>query len=343
MKKVTYSFIILLAGIILLTAFTCHKATAPNTNNEPVFAKGADIGWLTEMESSGKKFYNAAGQEQDCIQLLKDLGMNSIRLRVWVNPANNWNNTADVVAKAVRAKAKGMRVMIDFHYSDSWADPGQQTKPAAWANLNLTDLQNAVYTHTYQVLTTLKQNGVIPAWVQIGNETNNGMLWPTGMASQSMSNFASLLKQGYNATKEVDSTIQVIVHLSNGYDNSMYKWMFDGLQANGVKWDIIGMSLYPPYNDWKIKNEQCLVNMNDMLSRYGRPIMICEVGMSWDQPDSSYAFLKDIISKTKSLGATRGLGVFYWEPECMPGWNGYTLGSFDNSNKPTKALNAFNN
>jgi arabinogalactan endo-1,4-beta-galactosidase len=260
-----------------------------------------------------------------------------------VNPVDGWNNTQDVVNKAIRAKAKGMRVMIDFHYSDSWADPGQQTKPAAWVNMDITALQEAVYTHTFQVLSALKQNGVIPTWVQIGNETNNGMLWPTGMASQNMSNFASLLKQGYNAVKAVDSSMQVIIHLSNGYDNSMYRWMFDGLQANGVKWDIIGMSLYPPYNDWKTKNEQCLVNMNDMLVRYGRPIMVCEVGMNWDQPDSSYVFLKDIIAKTKSLGATKGLGVFYWEPQCMPSWKGYTLGAFDNSNKPTKALDAFNN
>src|SRR6185295_10631574 len=100
------------------------NSNPPVTNTD--FVKGADVSWLTEMEATGKKFYNSAGTEKDCMQILKDLGMNSIRLRVWVNPANGWNNTADVVAKALRAKALGMKIMIDFHYSDSWADPGQQ-------------------------------------------------------------------------------------------------------------------------------------------------------------------------------------------------------------------------
>ncbi len=138
--------------IILLFPFLlqCGKSvsyggggtTPPPANNS--FAKGADVSWVTEMEGAGKLFYNNTGVVTECMQLLKNLGMNTIRLRVWVDPAGGWNNMADVLVKAVRAKNLGMRIMIDFHYSDSWADPGQQTKPAAWASQDLAGLQTSV-------------------------------------------------------------------------------------------------------------------------------------------------------------------------------------------------------
>ena len=148
--------IILFLSILL--SLTCSKKNAPITVDPPnpsktEFAKGADISWITEMEAAGLKFYNAAGTQQEGMALMKSLGMNTIRLRVWVNPSPAWNNTADVVAKALRAKALGLRIMIDFHYSDSWADPGKQTKPAAWVSLDLAGLKTALATHTVEVLT----------------------------------------------------------------------------------------------------------------------------------------------------------------------------------------------
>jgi arabinogalactan endo-1,4-beta-galactosidase len=327
----------------------CNKSSSNNNGGGGgttppvtiVFAKGADISWLTQMEGAGKIFYNSTGTAQDCFQILKNLGMNSIRLRVWVDPAGGWNNTADVLAKALRAKALGMRIMIDFHYSDSWADPGQQNKPAAWAAQDFATLQTSVYNHTFSVLTTLKSNGITPEWVQVGNETNDGMLWPTGKASTNMANFATLVNKGYDAVKAVDASIKVIVQISNGFDNSLFRWIFDGLKNNGGKWDIIGMSLYPDPANWATLNSQCLANMNDMISRYSKPVMICEVGMSWDQAAACNSFLSDLITKVKSLG-NNGLGVFYWEPQSYNNWQGYTKGAFDNTGKPTVALNAFN-
>lgn len=293
------------------------------------------------MEAAGKKFYNSAGTEQDCIQILKDLGMNTIRLRVWVNPANGWNDVTDVVAKAVRAKNLGLKLMIDFHYSDTWADPAHQTKPAAWASQDFATLKQSVANHTTLVLNSLKNNGVTPAWVQIGNETNDGMLWPDGKASANMSNFAQLINAGYNAVKAVDPSIKVIVHISNGYDNNLFRWIFDGLKNNGAQWDVIGMSLYPTASNWTALNEQCLANMNDMVSRYNKEVMVVEVGMSWDQAAACNSFLSDLIAKVKSVNGGKGLGVLYWEPEAYNKWQGYTLGAFDNSGKPTIALDAF--
>ena len=337
------------SAVILFIFFTaCKKPNSGDNGGSnpppatPEFAKGADVSWLTQMENAGIKFYNTSGTQQDCLQILKGLGVNSIRLRAWVNPTDGWCNTIDLVAKAVRAKKLGMRIMIDFHYSDTWADPGHQTKPAAWTNQDIAGLTSSVHDYTKGVLDTLKSFGVTPEWVQIGNETNDGMLWPEGKASVNMQNFAQLINAGYDAVKAEDTTIKVIVHLSNGYDNSLYRWMFDGLKNNGAKWDIIGMSLYPSPTDWPSLNTQCWTNMNDMVSRYGTDVMICEVGMSWDQPQACKDFLSDLIAKVKGVPNNKGLGVFYWEPEAYNNWQGYTLGAFDNSGKPTITLTAFN-
>ena len=334
----------ILLYLFLLVIAACDKPVDPPPN-PPVttdFAKGADVSWITQMESAGRKFYNSSGTEKEGMQLLKDLGMNTIRLRVWVNPSNGWNGQADVVTKALRAKNLGMKIMIDFHYSDSWADPGQQTKPAAWVGQDLNTLKQSLANHTTAVLNALKSAGVTPTWVQVGNETNDGMLWPDGKASVNMNNFAQLVNAGYNAVKAVDPSIKVIVHVSNGWDNSLFRWIFNGLKSNGAQWDIIGMSLYPTPGNWSTLNNQCLYNMNDMVAGYGKDVMVVEVGMSWDQPTECKSFLSDLINKVKSVNGNHGLGVLYWEPQAYNNWQGYTLGAFDNSGKPTAALSAFN-
>lgn len=337
MKKLAVSILFAL----LLGACDKSAAPAPTPDPQPVaFAKGADLSWVTEMEAAGKKFYNATGVEQDLFQVLKDLGMNTVRLRVWVNPAGGWNGRDDIVAKAVRAKNRGMRILIDFHYSDSWADPGKQTRPAAWTG-DLAALKTALAAHTTEVLNALKTAGVTPEWVQVGNETNDGLLWPEGRASANMAAYAQFINTGYDAVKAAFPNAKVIVHLSNGWDNGLFRWSFDGLKNNGGKWDVIGLSLYPSPGDWAVKNSQCLANMTDMVSRYGKEVMVVEVGMSWDQPAAAQAFLADLITKTKSLPDNKGLGLLYWEPEAYGNWQGYTLGAFDNTGRPTAALDAF--
>ncbi|MEJ2881885.1 glycoside hydrolase family 53 protein [Pedobacter sp. GR22-6] len=337
------------AIIALLIAIStgCKKTPTGETMFYPepdpigTYAKGADVSWVSEMEAGGKKFYNNAGVEQDLFKILKDKGINAVRLRVWVNPAAGYNNTADVLTKARRARAANMRIMIDFHYSDTWADPAHQAKPAAWVGQDITALKASVYKHTTEVLNTLKNAYIVPEWVQVGNETNNGMLWEEGKASANMKNFAELVLSGYSAVKAVNPTSKVIVHISNGYDNALFRWMFDGLKNNGAKWDVIGMSLYPSVSDWAAKNTQCLANMNDMVSRYGSEVMISEIGMPASEPVASKAFISDLIAKNKSLANSKGLGVFYWEPQSYGSWNGYGLAAFDDTGKPTVAMDAF--
>lgn len=323
---------------IQFTAFLMGILIPGSLYSQTSFALGADVSWLTEMEAAGRMFYTREGQPKECMSLLKELGMNSIRLRVWVNPQGGWNGLNDVLIKAKRAHYLGMRLMIDFHYSDNWADPGKQTKPAAWAGLSFSDLQKAVYDHTFEVLSTLKNNGITPEWVQVGNETGNGMLWEDGKASVSMSNYAKLTNSGYDAAKAVFPEVKVIVHLHNGYDNSLFRWLFDGLKNNGAKYDMIGMSLYPAWSadNWKTTVDKCRANMEDMVKRYNKEVMIVETGMSWDSPDA-FAFLSYLIQQTKTLGQ----GVLYWEPQAYRQWYNYSLGAFDNNGRPTQALDAF--
>jgi arabinogalactan endo-1,4-beta-galactosidase len=309
------------------------------------FAKGADISWITEMEGAGKKFYTSAGVETEGLALMKSLGMNTIRLRVWVNPNPSWNNEADVVTKALRAKNLGLRVMVDFHYSDTWADPGNQKKPTAWSAFSFSDLKTAMASHTNQVLNQLKTAGVNPEWVQVGNETNDGLLWPEGKASTNMNNYAELVTTGYNAVKSVFPSAKVIVHVSNGWDNTLFRWNIGGLVNAGAKFDVIGMSLYPSYvaAGWASANQQLLFNMTDMVNRYTKEVMLVEAGMPWDNASECKLFLTDLITKVKSVPNGKGLGVLYWEPQCYGGWKSYTLGAFDNNGKPTVALDAFKN
>lgn len=329
------------AGFSVALVIASLLSPLANSLQAAPFAKGADVGWLSQMEAKGIKFFNADGTRQDCLQVLQNCGMNSIRLRVWVNPAGGWCGQADVVKMAVRARNLGYRIMIDFHYSDWWADPGKQNKPAAWSSHHIDQLVTDVADHTTAVLTALKAAGVAPEWVQVGNETNDGMLWPDGRASTRMADFARLVTSGYNSVKAVFPDAKVLVHISNGYDNGLFRWMFDGLRANGAKYDVIAMSLYPTAEDWAKLDSQCLANMNDMVARYGKEVMISEVGMDVRAEAAAKSFLADIIEKMRSVAGGKGLGVFYWEPECHGRWQGYEKGAFGDDGRPTMALEAF--
>jgi len=333
MRNICRNYIFNLFYLLLF----CVNATFAQNQQ---FVKGADIGWLSEMESKGQKFYNDVGTQQDCRQILLDHCINSIRLRVWVNPTNGFCGKADVVAAAIKASKMGFRLMIDFHYSDSWADPGQQTKPTAWASYTTAQLIQAIYDHTYSVMDSLAKNGIYPDWVQVGNETNNGMLWEDGRASTSMSNFAKMITSGYNAVKAVSPNSKVVVHLSNGFDNALFRWIFDGLKNNGGKWDVVGMSLYPTTSDWQTLSNQCLTNMNDMVTRYSKEVIISEVGLDQNAPQATYDLLTDLLNKVRSIPNNKGLGIFYWEPECY-NWNGYGKGAWGANGRPTIAIDAF--
>ena len=322
-------------------------------NTRAQFVKGADIGWLQQMEATGYKFYNSSGVQQDCMQILKDKGINSVRFRVFVNPSTNKTDghcsKKEVAQMALRAKNMGMRVMIDFHYSDSWADPGKQTKPAAWTSHTFNQLLNDVYNHTFEVLDTLKAIGATPEWVQIGNEIAGGMLWPDGKtwfsdgSPPNWSQLSQLLNKGYDATKAVDNSIKVIIHLESGSDNGKFRWFFDNAKNNNVKYDIIGASYYPYWDkvDYTANIDALGTNLNDMVSRYGKDVMVVETGGLFDQVQNTYDMLAAVIRKVNAVPNHKGLGVMYWEPEGEKSWSGYSLSCWSSNGRPTTALDAF--
>lgn len=322
-----------------------HSATrtddVADEESEVLFAKGADISWITEMENKGWKFYYTDGQEGDCMKILKDLGMDTFRLRVWVNPRNGYNSLSDVLKKARRASALGMHLMIDFHYSDTWADPSAQKVPADWDGLDIDGLVEKVAEHTSDVLNALKSENIDVRWVQIGNETGNGMLFPYGQADKNPKDYARLTTSGYDAVKSIYPDAKVIVHLQNGQNNSLFRWLFDILKKNGAKWDVIGMSLYPEKDDYAQYVEDCKKNMIDMISRYDKDVMLCEVGMGNSYVTQCQSFLNMCFSLRDAIPADRFVGLLYWEPQCYNSFNGYKKGAFTNSGRPSEALEAF--
>ena len=330
------------------------KPEQPAVTTKGDYAKGADISWLTQMEADGQKFYTAAGKEMECTALMKELGFNAIRLRVWVDPEGGWCAKEDVLVKAKRAQELGMRIMIDFHYSDTWADPSNQKTPAAWAALPIYELASAVETHTKETLQLLKDNKVDVEWVQVGNETNSGMLHPLGKISDNADNFAILADKGYDAVKSVYPEAKVIIHRSEGHKANECRWLFNHLKNSKVKYDIIGLSLYPTWwenngwCDWKPVVDDCLANIKSLTSTFGKPVMICEIGMPVWEPQMSKNAVQYILDETKKIEECHG--VFYWEPQtdgvwkpasyAALGWNAYDKGAFKNG-KATIALDPF--
>ncbi len=350
--KSTIISVLTLAGSLALASCTQDSPiTVPDPDRQPPlvyeketgFARGADVSWLTQMESEGAKFYTAGENrtEKECMKLLReDCGVNAIRLRVWVNPAEGWNNIDDVVIKARRAEKLGLRTMIDFHFSDTWADPGNQIIPQAWTELSFDELLKAVNDHVTETLNALKNAGVTPEWVQIGNETTPGMLLPVGSVDNP-AQLTALNNAGHDAVKAIFPEALTIVHLDAGDNGWRYDRMFDILRENNGRYDMIGMSLYPWWAEdegrdggWQKVADDCMANISRLKQKFGKPVMICEIGMPYDHAEEC----RQLISKMMGAGVE---GIFYWEPQAPAGFNGgYNMGCFDNG-APTEALDAF--
>lgn len=333
------------------------------------FACGADISWVTEQEADGIKFYNAQGKETDCFDLMKEIGMNAIRLRVWVNPetpakkdaaeggyGSPYCGKADVVAKAVRANKAGLAVMIDFHYSDIFADPSRQATPLAWRGKTQAEIEQLVAEHTTDVLAAVKAEGVEPQWIQIGNETRPGMLHPYGQLWDSegdikdgWKHYAALTNAGYNAAKAACPDAKVMVHIDNAYEDNT--WWFDKLKAAGGKFDMIGLSHYPMLTGkmtWQQANDQAIQHVREWAAKYKVPIMVSEVGVKVADSDAA-SCMNDFMTRVKAIDQCAG--VFYWEPQVYGGWRpsvyktvfgwgSYDMGGFTPQGKPAALLDA---
>lgn len=319
----------------------------PDTPDVSSFAKGADISWASEMEAGGRSWKKKNGTTAPLLDVLKDGGFNAVRLRVWVDPYKGWSGKDDVVAVAKKVKAAGMFLMVDFHYSDFFADPGRQKIPAAWvADASDKDkMALHVSGHTRGVLQALKSAGVDVNWIQIGNETRNGMLSPTGDAvwkneQIDLTNFVALYNAGYDAAKSVYPQAYVMPHLNNAYASVSYSnpmWLAD-FKAKGGKFDMIAFSHYPQYESkmWinghektltpTEVNQYALAYIQSVISTYNVPVMVAETGVkSFAGEATAKALLKSFVEAASQI--EKCAGVFYWEPETDGTWRPeiYTL------------------
>ncbi|WP_099469234.1 glycosyl hydrolase 53 family protein [Konateibacter massiliensis] len=325
-------FKVLAVFLSIIMVLGCFSLPAKTAKAASSFAYGADVGWLNQLENSGVTWQDDYGYTKDALQILKDHGIDSIRLRLFVNPPSDftwtkndgttcmlgYSDTAGLLYMAQRANSMGFRIMVDFHYSDHFADPAYQDIPSAWSTHTFTQLKQDVYDHTYSVMSQLAQKGIYPEWVQVGNEINSGMLLPYGQSSNNFAQLAQLLNSGYDAVKAVSSSSKVVTHLANGNNNTTFRWFFDNfITTYGGKTDVIGMSYYPYWlgTDYTESISYLSANLNDMVSRYGKEVMVCEVGGVETEEANSYNVVKATLDAVKAVPNSKGIGVFYWEPE----------------------------
>lgn len=325
-------------GLLVFAALTIQA-------QEP-FWLGADISGTTELEAKGKQLRNAKGEPRENTALMRELGLNAVRLRVWVNPVEHGNfcNKEDVVRMALRAKDWGMALMIDFHYSDWWADPGQQNIPAVWKGMNYDEMKKALYDHTRDVLSAIREVGVEVHWVQVGNETTHGFLWPMGRAEENMRQYAGLTDAGYEAVKAIYPKAEVIVHLDGACDPKRYDFIFDGLKKYKARYDMIGLSVYPYWDikagltqSWQETIEKATLNINRLWQKYHKPLMVVETGAEVKKPEEGKQIIAGIIDAAKNKTNGHCGGVFYWAPELE---RHYPLGAFEGG-RPTVIMDAF--
>ena len=321
------------------------------------FIKGMDVSTLIEEEQCGAKYYDH-GVEGDLLFILKSYGTNYVRLRLWNDPYDEegnpygagTNDLAKTIELSKRAKAQDMGILLDYHYSDFWADPGKQNVPKAWRGKTVKELESAVYDFTLDTMKRLHEEGVPPTMVQVGNEITNGLLWPYGQ-KPNFDEIALFVSAGIRAVRAIDKQVPIMIHLDNGGLNEMYVEWFDNYVKRGEDFDIIGLSYYP---FWHGTLDELSFNMQDMARRYGKQIAVAEVSMGFSMEDyrryeglspeelkgmatrpelteklpypmtkeGQADFMLDIMRRIKAVEG--GLGFFYWEPGWIPvpgcGW-----------------------
>jgi arabinogalactan endo-1,4-beta-galactosidase len=292
---------------------------------------GADISSLKKSEDMGGIYRDTDGTEGDALEILKHHGLNYARLRVWVNPADGYHGKEEILDMALRLKQLDIKLLVNFHYSDNWADPGKQFKPAAWVDYDFEQLKQALYDHTFDVCNSLVIQGTPPDMVQVGNEINAGMLWPDGDYNH-MDNLAALLKEGYRAVKDCSPSTLVMLHIAEGGDNDMARWWFGHMTRRDVPFDVIGISYYP---FWHGTLAQLQYNLNDITARYDKDVIVVETAYAFTDkeddfhpnianrsmlipgypysPEGQRAMLRDIMAIVRAVPNRRGLGVFWWD------------------------------
>lgn len=332
------------------------------------FIKGIDISSYPEMLDMGYRYYDENGHETDLLDYAVRKGVNYGRLRIWNHPENipeagHYCDLQQTISMAGKIKAHGMKLLLDFHYSDWWADPGHQAKPKAWEALHGGALEKAVYDYTYEVISQLIRVNACPDMVQIGNEIRCGMLWPDGRADN-REELAALINAGIRAVRDVqkEQKIEIVLHLDQGGRYYYYEEWFDHVIAEGVTdFDIIGLSYYP---FWHGSVYDLKETMEKLSVRYHRDLILAETAYAYRYgspelmgeqqeklsgfpatPEGQRQVLELLMNITAHVSNQRGRGIFYWEPflrekEGTEGW-GSCMGLMDRQGHPLEAMNAF--
>lgn len=327
------------------------------------FIRGMDISSYFEMKDKGYHYYDEEGREVDALEYAVKRGFNYARLRIWKDPENipesgGYCNLEQTIKLAQKIKGLGIGYVLDFHYSDWWADPANQRKPAAWENLSVEGLEDAVYQYTRDCLLALDEAGVYPDMIQIGNEIRTGMLFPEGAVPQ-WGNLARFINAGIKAVRKTQGThdTRIIIHLDQGGKHEYFREWFDHIIEHGVEdFDIIGLSYYP---FWHGQYHELKNNMDALVERYGKDLLVMETAHAFrrsggkffrEEQERAAGFpatqadqrkvLELIISIIFHTKDEKGLGFFYWEPfmralENDDGW-GTCMGIMDENGKPTE-------
>jgi arabinogalactan endo-1,4-beta-galactosidase len=295
---------------------------------------GADISFLPQIESGAGRFFGGEGffehgQKVDAIELLKRHGFNAIRLRIFVNPENEGGYSPELgfcgldstLSMARRIKGAGMGFLLDFHYSDYWADPQQQNKPLAWADLDYEILKDSVRSYTTAVLQAMNRQGTLPDMVQIGNEVNHGLLWPDGHIAN-LDGLAGLLQAGVEGAQAAAPEMPIMMHIALGGQNDEARFWLDNMIARGVRFDIIGLSFYPR---WHGTLEDLYANVHDLIERYSKPVNVVEYS----------DFKREVHDIVFNLPDDRGKGTAIWEPL------GWRSGLFDRDGNVTGLMKVY--
>lgn len=295
------------------------------------YAIGADLSFLKQAEDQGTVFKDN-GQAKPGLQIFKDHGYNWIRLRLFHTPTRLPNNLEYTIALAKEARKLGFKFLLNYHYSDTWADPGKQTIPKAWQGKSHTELVQAVFEYTRDTIVAFRDAGALPDMVQVGNEISNGMLWPDGRLPDNWDNFAELVKAGINGIDAGRGNLKrpkIMIHIDKGGNKNSTKAFFDKLNSYGVDYDIIGQSYYPWWHGTLLDLRE---NMIFMANEYPKDIILVEVAYCWrptqyrsksapfpETPEGQREFLDEVNRIVLSTPRNRGIGVFWWEPAVTGG------------------------
>lgn len=321
------------AGAVALGQFGAAGPAAAAT-----FYKGADVSWVPQMEAAGYYWLNSSGVKQDILTILKGYGLTAVRLRTWVNPSsdpvNGHCSITETAAMAVRAKAAGLAVNIDFHFGDTWNSVGVQNPPAAWASMTYSQMQTAMYNYVYHSMNVIKANGVTPTWVQIGNEINSGICHPVGSVSNP-AQMTGLLNAAHDMVKEVFPGASVMIHLAQPQNYSSMTTFFSAFSGNGGTWDMNGFSSYGSAG----VAAGIVANMKSISAAYGKPYMQVEFGGAVSKAGSTESALEAYLT---ALSANGGQGLLYWEPEVYSPFTSYAMGAWSSSTfEPTAVMSGF--